>query len=202
MNGQWCAASLLALAIVSTGVRADCLDDAAGYHHVHPLLLRAIAKQESGLRADRISAPNSNGTYDIGLMQINSAWLPTLANSGITKDSLMNACINAYVGAWILSQNMQRLGNTWNAVGAYNANAPEKRLAYANKIYRQLTRFSAQQSSSSPLPSGLSPVAPKQEVSRRQSNPRTAAAFSSTTTVSSQPERPSLTAYEVPDGTE
>jgi hypothetical protein len=33
---------------------------------------------------------------------------------------------------------MRRFGNTWNAVGAYNAKTPAKRLQYAIKVYRNI----------------------------------------------------------------
>lgn len=87
---------------------------------------------------DHIIATNANGSRDIGRMQINSSWLPTLARFGIHERDLLDGCVNTYVGAWILSQNIARLGLDWNAIGAYNATSPDKRLAYEAKIYRQL----------------------------------------------------------------
>jgi soluble lytic murein transglycosylase-like protein len=35
---------------------------------------------------------------------------------------------------------MQQLGNSWTAVGAYNAGKPALRIAYAKKVYRNLPR--------------------------------------------------------------
>jgi hypothetical protein len=74
-------------------------------------------------------------------MQINSTWLPTLRKWGIDRSQLLDACISAYIGAWILEQNIKQYGLTWNAVGAYNAASPEKRLAYANRIYKRLMQY-------------------------------------------------------------
>ncbi|WP_083294729.1 transglycosylase SLT domain-containing protein [Burkholderia plantarii] len=129
-----CLGALAAIALGCPGVaRADCIDEAAAFQHVHVGLMRAIAQVESGTRTNVIN-PNSNGTFDIGLMQINSSWLPRLAREGITEQSLFDPCTNAYVGAWILSENIRQFGPTWNAIGAYNASAPEKRLAYARKV--------------------------------------------------------------------
>ena len=118
---------------------ADCLDDAAAYQHVSTQLVRAIAQHESGMRANAVNA-NSNGTEDIGLMQINSSWLPSLARYGIRREHLLNACVNSYVGTWILASNIKRFGPTWKAVGAYNAVSTQKQLIYANAIYRRLQR--------------------------------------------------------------
>ncbi|MBE3061024.1 MULTISPECIES: lytic transglycosylase domain-containing protein [Pseudomonadota] len=115
---------------------ADCIDNAAAYHRVDPLLARSIAIHESRLNP-RATHRNSDGSEDIGLMQINSVHLPRLARFGITRDMLFDACINAYVGTWILREIIDRLGPTWNAVGAYNARDPLKRQRYANSIFSQ-----------------------------------------------------------------
>jgi soluble lytic murein transglycosylase-like protein len=128
---------LIVCAIVAAPCRADCLDDAAAYRHLDVRLVRAIAQHESGMRANAIHR-NSNGTDDIGLMQINSSWLPKLAKYGISREHLFNACVNAYVGTWILASNCRQFGATWKAVGAYNALSPQKQLIYANAIYRIL----------------------------------------------------------------
>lgn len=108
-------------------------------YSVNPYLLYAIATTESGLRPNIVSKPNSNGSYDIGLMQINSSWLPKLKRMGITEANLLNdSCTNLEVGAWILADNMQRHGNTWTAVGAYNAVTDSKRVVYAKKVLNNL----------------------------------------------------------------
>jgi len=127
-------ASLIALALLAGAAHADCLDDAAVFHGISPPLLRSIALQESGMRS-WVTNRNANGTEDIGLMQINSIHLPRLAQYGLTRDHLFNGCVNAYVGAWILRENIQRFGPTWKAVGAYNASSPDKQLRYANQIH-------------------------------------------------------------------
>ena len=123
---------------------ADCLDDAAAYQHVSAQLVHAIAQHESGMRANAVNV-NSNGTEDIGLMQINSSWLPRLARYGIRRQDLFNACVNGYVGTWILASNIRQFGPTWKAVGAYNAVSTQKQLIYANAIYRRLQRLGQQQ---------------------------------------------------------
>nr|WP_249192463.1 lytic transglycosylase domain-containing protein [Burkholderia cenocepacia] len=123
--------------LVAVTSRADCLDDAARFHHINVRLVRAIAIVESGQRASIVHL-NDDGTTDIGLMQINSRWLMTLSRFGVSRADLHDRCTNAYVGAWILSQNVRRLGLTWDAIGAYNAGSHEKRIAYARRVYREL----------------------------------------------------------------
>ncbi|WP_059414553.1 lytic transglycosylase domain-containing protein [Cupriavidus basilensis] len=128
-----------AVIVLAPAAHADCLDDAAQYQQLSPVLLRAIAQHESGMRASAVNR-NANGTEDIGLMQINSVHLPRLARYGITRQSLFDPCVNAYVGAWVLRDCLDRNGATWTAVGCYNAGAPEKRLRYATLIYQVLLR--------------------------------------------------------------
>jgi soluble lytic murein transglycosylase-like protein len=130
--------SLIAWAC-ATPCLADCLDDAAAYRHLNPALVRAIAQHESGMHASAVNV-NRNGSEDIGLMQINSSWLPTLSRFGIRREHLFDACVNAYVGTWILASNCRRFGAIWKCVGAYNAVSPQKQLTYANAIYRLLQR--------------------------------------------------------------
>jgi soluble lytic murein transglycosylase-like protein len=131
--------SMLLVLASSASAHADCLDDAARYHRVSVQVVRAIAQQESGMRA-YVTNRNPDGSEDIGLMQINSSWLPRLSRFGISRQHLFDACVNAYVRTWILASNIRQFGPTWKAVGAYNAVSSSKQLVYANSIYRRLQR--------------------------------------------------------------
>lgn len=126
----------IALALASTNAAA-CWEDAAHKYGINAYLLYAIAKTESGLNPRAINR-NRNGSYDVGLMQINSIWFPTLRKHGLDESQLYEPCTSIQVGAWILAQNMRRLGNSWNAVGAYNSGNPALRLRYALKVYKNL----------------------------------------------------------------
>lgn len=121
-----------------------CFEQAAQRYRVPAALLQAIAMQESSGRAHAINR-NPNGSYDIGLMQINSAWLPTLARHGIEASHLFDPCVSTLVGAWILAGNFARLGYTTQGLGAYNAVSPDKRERYARQV---LARLGAVQSPS------------------------------------------------------
>jgi soluble lytic murein transglycosylase-like protein len=110
---------------------------AAGERYgVSPDILWAIAKVESQFNPTAINY-NSNGTFDYGIMQINSWWYRRLGHQ--LWVSLSDPATNINVGAWILAQCIQRHGNTWEAVGCYNANSQHKRTAYAWKVYHALT---------------------------------------------------------------
>ena len=118
----------------------SCWEQAADLHRVNPQVLVAIADVESNHRPVVVNK-NQNGTVDIGIMQINSSWLPRLEKYGITSRHLLDPCINVHVAAWILSKNMARFGETsWRAVGAYNATQDALRLRYAKKVHERLTK--------------------------------------------------------------
>ncbi|RQH06132.1 lytic transglycosylase domain-containing protein [Paraburkholderia dinghuensis] len=126
-------AATLALAVASPLAHADCFDEAARYQKVNPLILRAIAWQESHNRPDAVHR-NANGSTDYGVMQINSVHLPTLLQYGISQSTLMEPCKNVYIAAWHLRQKMNKYGNTWAAVGAYHSESPSLRDRYAQDI--------------------------------------------------------------------
>lgn len=133
---------VMAMMACSTSQATTCFDLAAQRYNVSPVLLQAIAQQESGGRSTAINV-NSNGTRDIGLMQINSSWLPTLARHGIAERDLLDPCVNVLVGAWILSNNFARLGYTTQGLGAYNAASPDKRERYAQQVLRRMTQVAS-----------------------------------------------------------
>lgn len=132
-------AAVLASAWCAGPVRAAdlCFEQAGTRYGVSPLILQAIAQQESGMNP-RAMNRNRNGTRDIGIMQINSSWLGFLARYHIREADLLDACTNIHVGAWILGSNFQRMGVSWEAVGAYNAVSPDKRARYATQVIRRL----------------------------------------------------------------
>lgn len=120
-----------------------CFEQAGLYYDIPPILLRAVARTESNFDPSAIHL-NPDGSYDYGIMQINSRWERKIGREGWLH--LGEPCYNIHVGAWILSQCMGRYGYTWEAVGCYNAAHRKKRLAYARKIavsLRELARAEA-----------------------------------------------------------
>jgi len=110
--------ALTAAVILAIGreVSAFCFGQAGRLYNISPHLLRAIARVESGLNPSAVNQ-NGDGSYDYGLMQINSRWQDGL--NGNFK-YLSDPCYNVMVGSWILRQCMDRYGYTWDAVACYN----------------------------------------------------------------------------------
>lgn len=118
----------------------DCFDTAAAYQHVNPMVLRAIAWQESHNRADARNV-NTNGSVDYGVMQINTVHLSMLSRYGIGREELMSPCKNIYVAAWQLRRMILKYGNTWTAVGSYHSATPALRDKYLRRIQNILRRW-------------------------------------------------------------
>ena len=117
----------------------SCFADSARTFNVPVKLLVAIARVESEFNPYAIHY-NTNGSIDIGLMQINSIHLPFLAKHGIAKQSLYNACTNIKVGAFVLAQQFRIHGKTWRAVGAYNARDESLRKKYVHRVWLALIK--------------------------------------------------------------
>jgi type IV secretion system protein VirB1 len=93
---------------------------------IDPYLIVGHAKHESGLDPTRISAPNTNGTRDYGLMQINEAnfgWL------GLTPKTALDPCLSMSAGATVLK-----------ASSAYNTGSTTKGITngYVSRVVGQI----------------------------------------------------------------
>jgi len=115
--------------------RDTLFSEVARQHNVPVQILRAIAKTESKFDPHAIHI-NKNGTFDFGLMQVNSSWYAVLGAK--TWNRLDDPCVNASVGASILADCMRSYGATWEAVGCYNARSTDKRVLYVQKVMKNL----------------------------------------------------------------
>ncbi len=132
----WVCASVLCFSTASNASDlGGCFKAASDRYGVPEWLLWSVAKVESDYNP-RAYNVNTNGSADIGLMQINTGWLPTLRKYGIEREHLWDACTSIQIGAWVLAQNVRAHGWNWKAIGAYNAKSEGKRNKYAWKIYR------------------------------------------------------------------
>lgn len=103
-------------------------------------LLIAIAQTESSMTTHAVG--KNSTSEDLGVMQINTSWLPKLSREfGLKRHHLYEPCTNIDIGAWVLAHNFLQFGYTWNAVGAYNAKSPEKRVVYVRKVARNLEKL-------------------------------------------------------------
>lgn len=134
---------VIALPSLSHASTGNCFVDAGKKYNIDPTLIYSIAQQESSLNPVAINRSNSNGTADLGIMQINTFWLPTLAKFGATEHDLYDACFNIHFGTWVLAQSFSKWGYNQSAIGAYNVgfgtspNRVRLRKKYAAKIQKR-----------------------------------------------------------------
>ena len=141
---HWVAVAALAVspavASAAEGGRNQCVLAAAAHYQVPVDLLRAIIRTEGGTTGQSVG--NTNGSRDMGLMQINTIHLPELERYGITRAMLINdECLNIHVGAFILHRELSRGGDYWTNVGAYNSRTPKHNERYRSKVWQNLLKI-------------------------------------------------------------
>lgn len=135
---QYLLIPLVIIFYSSADVFCFCFEEAAHRYNISAEILYAIAKVESNFDPGAVNW-NKNGSYDYGIMQINSRWYKVLGADAWSQ--LGNSCYNVNVGAWILSECIKKHGYTWEAIGCYNASSKNKRNWYADKVWRVIAKM-------------------------------------------------------------
>src|SRR5271156_110123 len=123
-----------------------CLKAAAELHQVPAGVLVLLMSVEAG-RLGEVSQ-NANGTVDIGPMQVNDTWVPTIAEHWSASHNAAywalrdNFCANVEGGAWILRQALDEArGDLWEGVALYHSHSPVHKLEYMRLVYEQAMRL-------------------------------------------------------------
>jgi len=120
--------------------RAACIEQAAQHYRAHSNLIRAVIEAEGGTTG-KVSY-NKDGSYDMGLMQINSVHLVELARFGITSDMLINnECLNILIGTYYLQRGILTAGTFWVGVGRYRSKTPSLNAEYQQRVWQRLERI-------------------------------------------------------------
>jgi hypothetical protein len=124
--------------MVAAKVLAACLMLASQTYSVPPAVLVGIYKAEGGAIGQEVA--NKNGSYDLGPMQINTVWLPDLAQKwGVQPATARawvrdDACTNVGVAAWILRTHLDETGSLSQAIGNYHSRTPVYGTKYKSRV--------------------------------------------------------------------
>lgn len=119
---------------------------AASYYHLPPRVLPSIQVVEAG-KPGTISA-NTDGSADLGVMQVNTLWVPKFAAiTGMSEYAvrirlIYDPCFNiAAAGAIMRVYLNETGGDLLRAVGYYHSHTPGRANAYQAQVLHAATRL-------------------------------------------------------------
>lgn len=124
---------------------AACIFAAAQTYSVPPTVLLGVLHVEGGRVG--MASPNTNGTHDLGPMQINTIWLKQLSKHWrVSEKTAMrwvrdNACVNIGVGAWILRTKMNEAGSMAGGIAWYHSATPGRGDRYRDKVLKAMKKY-------------------------------------------------------------
>lgn len=123
---------------------AHCIRQAAGDKPWLEKTLWGLRDQEGGWIGAEVR--NTNGSHDLGPLQINSWWVPKLAGLierpewQVRHWLRFDPCFNADAARWIFLAALGSTGNFWQAVGVYHSPTAWRQRRYAQSVARHMQR--------------------------------------------------------------
>jgi hypothetical protein len=125
-----------------------CIEAASRAYRIPPAILVTLLNVEGG--SPGAVSQNTNGTVDIGPMQVNQVWLPQVAAHWSTTERRAylalrdNVCANLEAGAWILRQGLDEAhSDFWQGVGYYHSHDPSHKQTYLRSVLQQILHLLA-----------------------------------------------------------
>jgi hypothetical protein len=131
--------------MITAQALAACLLAAAHTYDVPPAVMIGIMQVEGG-HVGQAAGPNFNGTYDLGPMQVNTLWMPKLANAWHVSPATAHTwvrddgCVNVHVAAWILKQKIAETGSLFAGIAHYHSSTPAEGYRYASRVVTVMDR--------------------------------------------------------------
>lgn len=123
---------------------AQCIREAAGGRRWLERTLWGLRDQEGGWIGAEVR--NTNGSHDLGPLQINTWWVPKLATlvgrpAGDVRAWLrFDPCFNVGAARWIFLSALQVSRDYWAAVGIYHSPTVWRQRHYAKSVARHMQR--------------------------------------------------------------
>ena len=123
---------------------AECIRQAAGGKAWLEKTLWGLRDQEGGWIGAEVR--NTNGSHDLGPLQINTWWVPKIAalvgrsQTEVRAWLMHDACFNAGAARWIFLSALRTTGDFWKAVGVYHSPTAWRQRRYAQSVSRHMQR--------------------------------------------------------------
>ncbi len=123
--------------------RVVCSVAAAIKYNVPANIVLAVAELEGGKPG--LYRRNSNGSRDVGVMQLNTRYLADLSAYGITpKDVAEAGCYSYELATWRLRNHLLHdKGDLWTKAANYHSRTPEYNRPYRTKLKLSATQWAA-----------------------------------------------------------
>ena len=112
-----------------------CAIAASIHHHVPADGLLAVYQVENGGNGQWTQ--NTNGTYDVGPMQFNTAYLASLRQYGIRPEDVQSTekCYPFELAAWRIHNHIQTgSGDLWTRIAHYHSSSPAQVSQYRARL--------------------------------------------------------------------
>jgi hypothetical protein len=123
-----------------------CIAFVSSFYHLPPHVLPSIQTVEGGRTG--LIASNTDGSADLGVMQINTRWIAPLSQhirttEAVVRSRLINdACFNiATAGAIMRIYLQEEHGDLLRAVGDYHSHTPARNEWYQGKVLSAAQRL-------------------------------------------------------------
>ena len=122
-----------------------CVHAAAEKYDIPVEILYSVVVTEGG-RPGMLKR-NKNGSFDMGVMQINTkTWGPKLYVYFPKKALIEDPCASVYAGAYIIAKERAETkdGSIWRAVARYHSRNPKYQIPYLHKVRRIYYRIKSE----------------------------------------------------------
>ncbi|GBH32577.1 lytic transglycosylase domain-containing protein [Sphingobium xenophagum] len=115
-----------------------CIRQAAAGHRWLERTLWGLRDQEGGWIGAEIL--NTDGSYDLGPMQVNSWWVGRISKilrhsrSDVRHWLIHDACFNVRTARWIFLSGLAATDDYWQAVGAYHSPTKWRQQRYGANV--------------------------------------------------------------------
>jgi len=115
---------------------------AANMYGLPPAALKGIYLAEGGTAGQEVL--NTNGSHDLGPMQINTLWVPELAKIwGMSEHETRaairdNICTNTQVAAWILKNHVLDTGSLSTGIARYHSRTTHLGQGYKERVINRM----------------------------------------------------------------